>query len=476
MQSEPSKSQLTGLWGIKEELKLKVAFLSLTFLLMMACLVIWRPLKIAIFSKTVGASFIPDAKLYSLFILIPLILLYSRLVDWLRRHQLLYCFAGFHAIGGLIFYFLLSHPVYGIANTEISSSRWVGWAFYCFMESFDAFFSTTFWSFADSVNTLQDAKNYYGFFVSGSKIGGIVSAGLLYFILKATPAEAQFSLLPNTLLIGSLLLFGAALSIYFLIKKVPDNYMHGYKAAYKLEKQRKYEPQGFLSGLRSAVDGLFIIVRNPYVLGIFSLVIFYEVINVIFDYHVALEADAAHATVGGMTAYYAMYYLVMNLIGLVVSFFGTTPILRSIGFRFSLFLFPLLCFFLVLTTLVFPVAGIFFVVSVCLRSFNYAFNHPTREILYIPTTKDIKFKAKAWTDAFGSRIAKSFGSLVNVSLKGSTPTVILVSSMSLSLGLTSMWIIVVYFLGKKLQHAIDHKTVIGEVKSEDSEVSSQNSY
>jgi len=473
MHGEPSKSQLTGLWEIKEELKLKVLFLSLTFLLMMACLVIWRPLKMAIFSKTVGAYLIPNAKLYSLFILIPLILFYSKLVDWLRRHQLLYCFASLHALGGLVFYFLLSHPVHGLVNTEISSSRWIGWAFYFFMESFDAFFSTTFWSFADSVNTLQDAKNYYGFFVSGSKIGGIISAGLLYVILMLTPAHAQFSLLPNALLVGSLLLFGAALSIYFLIKKVPDNYMHGYKAAYKLEKQRKYESQSFLKSLKGAFEGLFIIIKNPYVLGIFSLVIFYEIVNVIFDYHVALEADAAHATVGGMTSYYAMYYLIMNMLGLVVSLFGTTPILRYIGFRISLFLFPLLCFFLILITFFFHIPGIFFIVSVCLRACNYAFNHPTREVLYIPTTKDIKFKAKAWTDAFGSRIAKSFGSLFNVSLKGASPAFVLLSSMSLSLGLTSLWIIVVYFLGKKLQEAIDNKTVIGEttIESESNELS-----
>jgi len=467
MQSKPSKFRLSTLWEIKEELKLKVFFLSLTFLLMMACLVIWRPLKIAIFSKMVGASLIPDAKLYSLFILIPLILLYSKLVDWLRRHQLLYCFAGFHALGGIIFYFFLSHPVYGVSNTEISSARWIGWAFYFFMESFDAFFSTTFWSFADSVNTLQDAKNYYGFFVSGSKIGGILAAGSLYYFLRSTPVDGQLSLLPNALLVGSLLLLGAAFTIYLLVKKVSDSYMHGYKAAYKLEKQRVYEPQSFLVSLRSSLDGLFIILKNPYVLGIFSLVIFYEIVNVIFDYHVALEADAAHATVGGMTAYYALYYLIMNLIGLIVSFFGTTPILRSIGFRFSLFLFPLLCFFLISVTFLFPVSGIFFTVSVLLRSFNYAFNHPTREVLYIPTTKDIKFKAKAWTDAFGSRMAKSLGSLFNVSLKGSAPAVILFSSMSLSLGLTSMWIIVVYFLGKKLQNAIDTKTVIGEVSEPD---------
>ena len=450
---------LRELWGIKEELKLKVFYLSFTFLLMMGCLVLWRPLKMAIFSKMVGAEFIPEAKLYFMLILIPLILLYSKMVDWLRRHQLLYCFTLFHAIGGVIFYFLLSHHGYGIANTQTSSSRVLGWLFYFFMESFDAFFATTFWSFADSVNNLKDAKNYYGFFVSGSKIGGILAAGTFYLVITYFPSF----MLSGSLLCGSLLLLGAAYCIHLLIKNVPDDYMHGYKATYKLETAHKLErKQSWKEWLCSPIEGLIIIAKNPYVLGIFSLIIFYEVVNVIFDYRVALEADSLNKTVEGMTAYYAVYYFLINLFGLAISHFGTTPILRSVGFRSALFIFPLLCMFLVGVSIIFPVAGIVFFVSIGLRSFNYAFNHPTREVLYIPTTKDIKFKAKAWSDAFGSRIAKSFGSLFNVAMKGAAPSFILVSSVGLSLGLTSLWLIVVYFLGRTLQDAINNKKVIGQ--------------
>lgn len=462
MHEDSFKGTFRELWYIKEELKLKVFYLSLTFLLMMGCLVLWRPLKMAVFSKMVGAQSIPEAKLYFVLILFPLILFYSKLVDWLRRHQLLYCFTLFHAIGGVIFYFFLSHPVYGIANTEVSSSRLLGWLFYFFMESFDAFFATTFWSFADSVNNLKDAKNYYGFFVSGSKIGGIISAGLLYLAISYSSVNNQLFLLPATLLIGSVFLLGAAYSIHMLIKYVPDNYMHGYKAAYKLETLKAPREQSWREWLCSPIDGLLIIIKNPYVLGIFSLILFYEVVNVIFDYHVALEADSLNKTVGGMTAYYAFYYFMINVVGLVISFFGTTPILRRLGFRLSLFIFPLLCMVLVTASIIFPVAGMVFFVSIGLRSFNYAFNHPTREVLYIPTTKDIKFKAKAWSDAFGTRMAKSFGSLFNVAMKGAAPSFVLFSSVILSLGLTSLWLIVVYFLGKTLQDAIDNKRVIGQ--------------
>src|SRR4051812_8750973 len=153
-------SKIQSLWSIQEEFRLKVFFLTLIFALMMGCQAIWRPLKVSIFAKIVGAAHTPDAKLYTFCTLIPLILLYSWLVDVLRRHQLLYFFNLLHAIGGFIFAFVLANPTYGIANPLQSPSRITGWLFYLFMESFCAFLAASFWSFANSINKPKDAKNF----------------------------------------------------------------------------------------------------------------------------------------------------------------------------------------------------------------------------------------------------------------------------------------------------------------------------
>ncbi len=463
MQQKTILNKLWTLWGIKEEFKVKVFLLSTTFLLMSSCLVIWRPLKIAIFSKMVGPTFIPNAKIYSLLIIIPLILIYSKLVDWLKKHQLLYCFAIAHGIGGLIFAYFLAHPVYGIANTQATPSRWLGWIFYCFMESFDAFFSTSFWSFADSVNNPSDAKYYYGFYVIGSKIGGILSAGLLYIVLGYAPLIGEARLLPGTLAVGSLLLFAAAITIYYLIKKVPEGKMHGYEQAYQLEKHKEVpEKKSLLNSIKAPFEGLRLMLKFPYVLGIFSMVVFYEIIIVMVDYYVMLLAHEAHPTASGMTGFYAQYYFFMNLIGLGIAFLGTTPMLRLFGIRFSLFVFPFLCLIILTVPFLFPIPWILTATLIGLRALNYALNHPTREALYIPTTNAIKFKAKTWTDAFGSRIAKSTGSAINLSLGVLEKSVALMSSIMISIGLTSIWIVVTYFLGRTLQNALDKKLVIGE--------------
>lgn len=456
-------NKLFSIWDVKKEFRSKIFFLSLTFLLMSACQAVWRPLKTSIFAKLVGVEFVPDAKIYSLLFLIPLILIYSKLVDWLRRHQLLYVYTLFHAFGGIILYFLLSHPVYGMMNTEVGPGRIVGWILYFFMESNAAFMSMSFWSFADSVNNPKDAKNYYGLFVAGSKIGSMMMAGILYLATTYISIVPDHILLPNFLLIGSFLLIGAAGSIFCLMKYVPGYYMHGYEESYKIAKAKEKSnvKESFKDKLKKPFEGLIVMIKSPYVLGIFALVLFYEITIVMFDFIVLKTISATRTSAGSLTSFYASYYFIMNLVGLIITLFGTTPLLRKFGIIKSLFVFPIISIFILTTTIIYPNATVMFIALVILRALNYALNHPTREVLYIPTTKAIKFKAKAWTDAFGGRVSKGLGSGINKLLLNFAPLTALFSSLFLSLGLASSWLIVVFFLGRTLQNAITNKKVIG---------------
>ncbi len=39
----------------------------------------------------------------------------------------------------------------------------------------------------------------------------------------------------------------------------------------------------------------------------------------------------------------------------------------------------------------------------CLKALSYSLNNPCKEMLYNPTSTDVKFKAKSWIDIFGQR-------------------------------------------------------------------------
>ena len=455
-------SNLSNIWSVHTESRMKVLLLGLIFFCLSACQAIWRPLKSSIFAKIVGAHDVASAKLYFLFYLIPLLIFYSFLVDRLRRHQLLYAFSLFHGIGGALFFVVFTYwPIATIQKVE--SLKVFGWIFYFLMESFSAFLSTVFWSFANSINTPKEAQSTYGFLVMGSKLGGILSAGALYFALNSVTsslAPTTSTLLPQALFAGCILLFASIFAVAALIRLVPEHQMVGYQnESTDEEDSEENTPK---TGIHGILDGLLSIVKYPYVAGITSLVLLYEIMIVILDYRVLLTADAAYSTAESLTQYYALQYMCMHGIGLFFVLFGTVPLQRLSNIRVALFAFPLVSSLLVSATYFWPTPFCFFITLVLVRALNYAVNHPTRETLYIPTTKAIRYKAKAWTDAFGSRLAKAAGSVFNIITNSYGTLVVSQLSAVVNAGIIGIWLFVASSLGVAFVKTVEEKKIIGE--------------
>ena len=54
-----------------------------------------------------------------------------------------------------------------------------------------------------------------------------------------------------------------------------------------------------------------------------------------------------------------------------------------------------------------------FWLMVASKAINYALNSPSMKQLYIPTSKDVRYKSQAWIESFGSRGSKAVGSGIN---------------------------------------------------------------
>jgi AAA family ATP:ADP antiporter len=93
------------------------------------------------------------------------------------------------------------------------------------------------------------------------------------------------------------------------------------------------------------------------------------------------------------------------------------------------------------------------------KGLGYAINNPTKEIMYIPTSKDVKFKSKGWIDMFGSRSAKGAGSTVTNTFKHNIAD-LMVYGTFISLGLTAIWILAALFVGTKNRQLIRDNKII----------------
>lgn len=442
---------------------LKFWFLWATFFCVIGAYTLVKELKSSIFVYTVGIEWIPLAKAISMLILIPPIFIYSKLVDVMHRYWLLCGYSLFYALSGFMFAFYVGHPEIGLANTDSSKYRLLGWLFYFFIEGFSPFVVSVFWAFANSVTSPEGAKKSYGWMVSGSKLGGLLSAGLAWYVLGLRSSEGGqlYSDVFNhqcLLVVSSLLLLCVPVIILLMMKRVPGRYMHGYEAVYRVEKE-KHKKGTRHTGI---LVGLEMLARYPYVMGIFGMVFFYEVCGTVLSYLSIGVAQKHAANPTEALRYLLVIVFYTQTVGFFISVFGTGRLFEWLGTRRCLLLVPataVVAFLVYITNVDSPTAlAISFVI---LRSINYAFSWPLRETLYIPAVKEIKFKSKAWIDAFGTKFAKATGSAFNLSVAWlGTGGVFFAHSCFFGL-IVVLWGITAFMLGKRFDQAVNRNEVIG---------------
>ena len=133
--------------------------------------------------------------------------------------------------------------------------------------------------------------------------------------------------------------------------------------------------------------------------------------------------------------------------------------MRRFGLRFCLMLFPALTGVMVAALYFSPVLGVAMAAMITIKAFSYAVNNPSKEMMYIPATKDVRFKAKGWIDQFGGRSSKAAGAGVN-NMFASSMTQLLTYGTLISFGLVGVWIAVASFVGYKFKHLTENKEVV----------------
>lgn len=158
--------------------------------------------------------------------------------------------------------------------------------------------------------------------------------------------------------------------------------------------------------------------------------------------------------------YLCARYQVTNLMSFFFSLFGFSLVIRRLGLAVTLRLFPALLVLAVASTFFFPNLWVLFISMSTLKALTYALNEPSKELLYMPTSDAIKFKAKAWIDVFGARSMKALGSFITHSARdkpkllvryGTAPT------MLISLVLLAISIVV----GRRFDELISSGEVVG---------------
>ena len=453
--SNPITSFLKAWFGDfqKEELK---KFLKLGGIFAFVIGVYWtlRPLKDSIFSSIAHGDNQPIAKLVSLIVLFPLIMIYSKLVDKIARHKLFYVLGGVYCLGTLILGLLFMHPTIGLANTTIDPYRVIAWVWYVFVESYGSIVVALFWAFAADLASPDSAKRGFPLVVMIGQLGAIF--GPLFF----TPlGKKYFGNSGPTVIICGLLILAMMICVYLFMKTTPASEMRGYHTRDK-GAAKDAEP-GFL-------EGLFLMLRQPYLLGIFAVISIYEIIVTIIDFNFKFLVFSSFDTEALRTAYLGDYAVWVNIVSFLCLLLGVSNIQRRLGIKVSLALMPFIVLAMVFSFKAYPVVHVLFWIMVMAKAVNYALNGPALKTLYVPTSHDVKYKSQAWIETFGSRSSKAAGSGINLMKKpfqnwfgpANGLTYLIAFSSYLSFGLLGAWLLVALYLGKTYEKAVAEDKVV----------------
>lgn len=450
----------------------KFGILGITFFIIIGAYWLLRLLKNTIFFTVAfpeklgwaakqGKLFQPTAKMWSFVVLFILVLIYSRLVDKVKKQQLFYILCSvyaalFLAVGTV----LLLVDLKGAEFVGRMPLAVTGWASYFIIESFGSLIVALFWSFTNSITDPASAKRGFPLVVMMAQIGAIIGSSIILF-----SSEDKFPLWVILMLTSVVVLLVIPVVRHFM-KTTPKEMLVGYKAAVK---ESDADKKGILESLKGIFAGLSLLATRPYLLGVFIISTVYEAVAQIVEYQmqsIALET-AQWGSSEAFGHFQGIYGVSSNFLALLISLLGTSYLLKRWGVRVSIMIYPI-AFILVLlgiysfsTTNPSPLNLLWTVFAgmIVVKAFGYAVNNPTKEMMYIPTSKDAKFKTKGFIDTVGARGAKAGGAKINDLFKADLGSLMIYGTV-FGIGLIAFWALAAFFVGRKNVNLVNEGKVV----------------
>lgn len=389
-----------------------------------------------------GRELVPFAKTWSIAVVAIAVAIYTKLVDMFEKHKLFYMIAGFYTIAfSLITAVAYAAATYGNAFVGATTLKVTAYSAYWLTESLGSVLVALFWSFTISSTTSDQAKRTFPFIVMLGQLGSILGSLALGCGIPVWK-----------LLVVAILAFLSVLAtVHYMLSTIPADQM-------KSDKEEKKSKPDFFAGVR-------LLFTKPYLIGVFVVSTFYEIAGTIVDYMMKSQAMEAGLN---FAKFQATYGTAVNVLSFLLALLGTSALMRKFGIRVCLMVYPL-SFAIMLTGLYIvyqsgmatptQLAWAAMTVMIVVKGASYAVNNPIKEMMYIPTSKDAKFKAKGIIDMLGGRAAKGTGSQINNMLKGSMDALFLYGSL-IGLGIIGVWIAAAIYVGNKNKQLVDSGKII----------------
>ena len=268
-----------------------------------------------------------------------------------------------------------------------------GVVFYIWVGILNVLLVAQFWAFANDLFSEAQGKRLFPIIGIGASLGAVIGAWGATQLIKVFGPY------------GLLLIAGGGISAGVVLTAMADQWSS--RQANEKELSKIQAPLGKEGGFE-------LVFRDRYLLLIATLTIILNVVNTSGEFllsklvvqeslqmYGAAEEMARKQFVGG---FYANFFGWVNLVGFLLQTLFVSRIFRYIGVRGSLFVLPCIALMGYSVILLYPALRVVRVFKILENSTDYSLQNTVRPALFLPTSREAKYKAKTAVDTFFVRI------------------------------------------------------------------------
>jgi len=419
----------------------RLLLLTFNVFLILTAYYVMKPVREALILAQPGGA---EIKSYSMalqaVLLVAIVPAYGALAGRLSRRRL---------INSVTAFFVACLPVFYLA----AEARWqVGVPFFLWIGIFSLMVIAQFWAYANDLYSPDAGKRLFAVIAFGASSGAVFGSWISGHLIGELGVHAM-------LLVAAVIL-AASLMLFNLIDA--------------RERDQRVIGRGATDEQAPIGDGnaFALVLRNRYLLLVAALVLLLNWVNATGEYilssivqraaeeQVAAGTLAREAEGAFIGAFYAEYFQVVNIAGMLLQLFLVSRIVKLIGVHAAVCILPIVAFGSYAIAALLPSLAVVRWVKTAENAVDYSLQNTVKQMLFLPTTREEKYKAKQVTDSFVVRAGDVLSSAT-----------VFIGTAVLALGTTqfalinvvlvSAWLVVAVLVGREFRRRTEAQAAKG---------------
>jgi AAA family ATP:ADP antiporter len=282
----------------------------------------------------------------------------------------------------------------GLFVLAVQAGLNIGIPYFLWVGIFNVMVIAQFWAFANDIFTPEQGKRIFPLIGVGSSLGAWIGSVRAGWIMKTGGA--------TELLVRGALLLGVCVVVAHVLNRLASRAPA--KASDAQAAKAAEKPLGKEGGFE-------LIRKDRYLMLIAGLTVLLNVVNTsgeyLFGKYVVDQANALHADPAARERFigetYSQLFSAVNLTGFLLQMFVVSRVFRFLGVGKALFIHPIVALVGYLLMLRAPSLNAMFYLKVADNSLDYSLGNTTKQALWLPTSREAKYKAKQAVDSFFQR-------------------------------------------------------------------------